>query len=63
MLESIDRTHASSYSNSAGKVLRTIYIKNFILIDELHLDFTRGLTVLTGETGAKSILLVRLTQD
>jgi DNA repair protein RecN (Recombination protein N) len=39
-------------------VLRTIYIKNFILIDELHLDFTRGLTVLTGETGAgKSILL------
>jgi DNA repair protein RecN (Recombination protein N) len=44
--------------NSAGKVLRTIYIKNFILIDELHLDFTHGLTVLTGETGAgKSILL------
>lgn len=39
-------------------MLRTIYIKNFILIDELHLDFTRGLTVLTGETGAgKSILL------
>lgn len=38
--------------------MRTIYIKNFILIDELHLDFTRGLTVLTGETGAgKSILL------
>ena len=28
------------------------------MIDELHLDFTRGLTVLTGETGAgKSILL------
>jgi DNA repair protein RecN (Recombination protein N) len=44
--------------NSAGKVLRTIYIKNFVLIDELNLDFTRGLTVLTGETGAgKSILL------
>ena len=44
--------------NLAGKVLRTIYIKNFILIDELHLDFIRGLTVLTGETGAgKSILL------
>ena len=39
-------------------MLRTIYIKNFILIDELHIDFTRGLTVLTGETGAgKSILL------
>jgi DNA repair protein RecN (Recombination protein N) len=39
-------------------MLRSIYIKNFILIDELHLDITGGLTVLTGETGAgKSILL------
>lgn len=39
-------------------MLRSIYIKNFILIDELHLDITSGLTVLTGETGAgKSILL------
>lgn len=38
--------------------MRSIYIKNFILIDELHLDITSGLTVLTGETGAgKSILL------
>ena len=39
-------------------MLQSLYIKNFILIDELHLDFTNGLTVLTGETGAgKSILL------
>lgn len=39
-------------------MLRSIYIKNFILIDELHLNFGQGLTVLTGETGAgKSILL------
>ena len=39
-------------------MLRSIYIKNFILIDELHLDVSQGLTVLTGETGAgKSILL------
>lgn len=39
-------------------MLKSIYIKNFILIDELHLDVGGGLTVLTGETGAgKSILL------
>ena len=39
-------------------MLKSIYIKNFILIDELHLDVESGLTVLTGETGAgKSILL------
>ena len=39
-------------------MLRSIYIKNFILINELHLDVSQGLTVLTGETGAgKSILL------
>lgn len=39
-------------------MLRSLYIKNFILIDELHLELENGLTVLTGETGAgKSILL------
>ena len=33
-------------------------VKNIVLIEELNLDFTQGLTVLTGETGAgKSILL------
>jgi DNA repair protein RecN (Recombination protein N) len=39
-------------------MVRSLYIKNFILIDELHLELEQGLTVLTGETGAgKSILL------
>lgn len=39
-------------------MLETLIIRNFVLIDELHIDFTRGLTVITGETGAgKSILL------
>jgi DNA repair protein RecN (Recombination protein N) len=39
-------------------MLRSLYVKNFILIDELHLELSSGLTVLTGETGAgKSILL------
>lgn len=39
-------------------MLQSLYIKNFILIDELQLDISNGMTVLTGETGAgKSILL------
>ncbi len=39
-------------------MLLNINIKNFLLISELDLDFDKGLTVLTGETGTgKSMLL------
>lgn len=39
-------------------MIKSIYVKNFILIDELRLDLKNGFTVITGETGAgKSILL------
>lgn len=39
-------------------MIKTLYIKNFILIDELLLDFTDGFNVLLGETGAgKSIII------
>ncbi len=39
-------------------MLQTLYIKNYALIDELHIEFHRGFSVITGETGAgKSILL------
>lgn len=39
-------------------MLSKIYIKNYILIDELELDLARGLNIITGETGAgKSILI------
>jgi DNA repair protein RecN (Recombination protein N) len=39
-------------------MLSLLRIENFALIDQLELDFVRGLTVLTGETGAgKSIIL------
>lgn len=35
-----------------------LHVKNFALIDEIEADFTHGLNILTGETGAgKSILL------
>lgn len=39
-------------------MLLLLRIENFALIDQLELDFSRGLNVLTGETGAgKSIIL------
>ncbi len=39
-------------------MLTELTIKNFAIIDELHLTFTPGFTVLTGETGAgKSIII------
>ena len=39
-------------------MLMELLIKNFVLIDELRLEFQKGLNVLTGETGAgKSILI------
>ena len=39
-------------------MLKQISIKNFVLIKELKLDFSSGLSVITGETGAgKSIML------
>ncbi|XVN41653.1 MAG: DNA repair protein RecN [Rickettsia endosymbiont of Argas persicus] len=39
-------------------MFHSLSVKNFILIDELEIEFTKGLCVITGETGAgKSILL------
>ena len=39
-------------------MLKTLSIRNVVLIDSLDIDFSGGLTVLSGETGAgKSILL------
>ncbi|HKL03674.1 MAG TPA: DNA repair protein RecN [Cryomorphaceae bacterium] len=39
-------------------MLQHLHIQNYALIDSLDIDFTRGLNILTGETGSgKSILL------
>lgn len=43
-------------------MLRALFIRNVVLIDKLDLDFSSGLSILTGETGAgKSILLDALS--
>jgi DNA repair protein RecN (Recombination protein N) len=39
-------------------VLKELSIRNFAIIDDLQIDFSQGLTILSGETGAgKSIIL------
>ena len=43
-------------------MLQTICLRDFVIVDQLELDFASGFTVLTGETGAgKSILLDALS--
>ena len=49
-------------NNQLLAVLQNIYIKNYILISELNIEFNKGFTTITGETGAgKSILLGALS--
>jgi len=41
-----------------GTMLSELFIKNFAIIDDLHIRFSDGLTMFTGETGAgKSIVI------
>ncbi len=43
-------------------MIQSLYIKNYVLIDELDLQFSSGFTTITGETGAgKSILMGALS--
>lgn len=43
-------------------MLKSLYIKNYALIDNLEIDFESGFSVITGETGAgKSIILGALS--
>ncbi len=44
-------------------MLKSLYIKNFALIEELELDFSAGLNIITGETGAgKSVIVDAMMQ-
>ncbi len=39
-------------------MLAEIYIENFAIIDTLHVQFSEGLTIVTGETGAGKSIMV-----
>ena len=43
-------------------MLKSLFIRNFVLIDSLDIKFDKGFSVITGETGAgKSIILGALS--
>lgn len=39
-------------------MLRRLHVRNFAIVDEVEAEFERGMTVLTGETGAGKSILV-----
>ncbi|MCR5254429.1 MAG: DNA repair protein RecN [Acetatifactor sp.] len=39
-------------------MLQSLYVKNLALIEETRVDFTKGLNILTGETGAGKSLII-----
>ena len=39
-------------------MLCSLYIRDYALIDELEVDFSTGLNIITGETGAGKSILV-----
>ncbi len=43
-------------------MLTNIYIKNFLLIEKMDIDFKEGFNVITGETGAGKSVLVKAIQ-
>ncbi len=51
------------YATAFQVMLRELHIKDYALIDEIRVEFSSGLNIITGETGAgKSILIGSLGQ-
>ena len=45
-------------SQEEENLLLNLHVKNLAIIDEIEVDFSEGMNVLTGETGAgKSIII------
>ncbi len=68
ILSEVDKPNANKYKaildQTLGNVpmIQSLYIRNYLLIDHLELDFSSGFITITGETGAgKSILMGALS--
>ena len=48
----------SKIQNLKSRMLRTLYIRDYALIEELEVAFDSGLNILTGETGAGKSIIV-----
>ena len=46
------------YNEVNGALLSELSIRNFAIIEALNISFQKGLTVLSGETGAENQLLL-----
>jgi DNA repair protein RecN (Recombination protein N) len=57
-IRAADAREAGSDRKRGARMLLTLSIRNFVIVESLELEFAPGFTVLTGETGAgKSILI------
>ena len=55
-------TTATNFLYKLIIMIEKLYIKNYLIIKEAEIDFSKGLNILTGETGAgKSIILDALS--
>ena len=43
-------------------MLRTLYIKNLAIIEEISINFESGLNIITGETGSGKSLIIQAIQ-
>jgi len=49
---------SNDFNNNLFHMLQELSIRNFAIIDDLHIHFSDGLTILSGETGAgKSVII------
>ena len=54
--------HYICYVQKVSTVLKKLFIQNYAIIDEIEIDFSQKLNIITGETGAgKSILMGALS--
>src|SRR5207247_570135 len=47
-----------SQSDRVASMIKSLFIKNYALIEELSVEFSNGLVIITGETGAGKTIII-----